>query len=99
MTPSTSPDSGLATVLAVQRKSFLAEGSPTLEQRRADLTELANLLVGNKKAIAAALRDDFGARSSYETEIADIATTLHTVKFARRHVGQWMKPRKRKTGI
>jgi len=99
MTPSTSPDSGLATLLAVQRKAFLAEGAPTAEQRRADLGQLRGLLLDNRKAIAAALRDDFGARSAYETEIADIATTLHTVKFARRHVERWMKPRKRKTGI
>ncbi|MCA1844165.1 MAG: aldehyde dehydrogenase family protein, partial [Actinobacteria bacterium] len=99
MTPSTSPDSGLATLLAVQRKAFLAEGAPTAEERRADLTQLCDLLTGNRKAIKAALREDFGARSAYETEIADIATTLHTVKFARRNVAKWMKPRKRSTGI
>jgi acyl-CoA reductase-like NAD-dependent aldehyde dehydrogenase len=99
MAPSTSPDSGLATLLAVQRKAFLAEGSPNAEERRADLTQLSNLLLDNRKAIKAALRADFGARSSYETEIADIATTLHTVKFARRNVAKWMKPRKRSTGI
>jgi len=99
MTPSTSIDSGLATLLAVQRKAFLAEGSPNAEERRADLTQLSNLLLDNRKAIKAALRADFGARSSYETEIADIATTLHTVKFARRNVAKWMKPRKRSTGI
>jgi coniferyl-aldehyde dehydrogenase len=99
MSPSTSLDSGLATLLAVQRKAFLAEGAPTVEQRRADLSALTGLLVDNRRAIAAALREDFGARSRYETEIADIATTLHTVRFARRHVGAWMKPRKRKTGI
>jgi coniferyl-aldehyde dehydrogenase len=99
MTPSTSLDSGLATLLAVQRKAFLAEGAPDAEQRRADLTTLHDLLTGNRKAIAVALRADFGARSKYETEIAEIATTLHTVRFARRHLGSWMKPRRRRTGI
>ena len=99
MTPSISPDSGLATLLAVQRKAFQAEGAPTAEERRADLTRLSDLLTGNRRAIIKALREDFGARSAYETEIAEIATTLHTVKFARRHVAKWMKPRKRSTGI
>src|SRR5581483_1571756 len=99
MTAPTSSDRGLASALAVQRKAFVAEGAPTAEQRRADLAALAGLLIDNKKAIAAALREDFGARSFHETAIADIATTLHTVKFARRHVGKWMKPRKRSTGI
>ena len=99
MTPSTSIDSGLATILATQRKAFLADGSPTAEERRADLTTLHGLLLDNRKAIAAALREDFGARSGYETEIAEIATTLHTVRFARKNVAKWMKPRRRKTGI
>ncbi len=99
MTPSTSLDSGLASVLAAQRKAFAAEGAPSAEQRRTDLTAVHDLLIGNRKAIAKALRDDFGARSAYETEIADIATTLHTVRFARKHVAKWMKPRKRSTGI
>lgn len=96
---STSLDSGLATMLAVQRKAFLADGTPGAEQRRADLTTLHDLLVDNRKAIAGALREDFGARSKYETEIAEIATTLHTVRFARKHLAKWMKPRRRKTGI
>jgi coniferyl-aldehyde dehydrogenase len=99
MNPSTSPDSGLATLLAVQRKAFAAEGPPTAEQRRADLTAVHGLLIDNRKAIAKALREDFGARSAYETEIAEIATTLHTVRFARRHLAKWMKPRRRSTGI
>jgi acyl-CoA reductase-like NAD-dependent aldehyde dehydrogenase len=92
-------DSGLATLLAVQRKAFAAEGPPSLEERRADLTKVHSLLTDNRKAIIKACREDFGARSAYETEIAEIATTLHTVKFARRHVGQWMKPRRRSVGI
>ncbi|MEW6476995.1 MAG: coniferyl aldehyde dehydrogenase [Actinomycetota bacterium] len=99
MTASTSLDSGLASILAVQRKAFLAEGAPGAEARRADLTTLHGLLIDNRKAIAAALREDFGARSTHETEIAEIATTLHTVRFARRHLVKWMKPRRRKTGI
>ncbi|HTC81812.1 MAG TPA: coniferyl aldehyde dehydrogenase, partial [Acidimicrobiia bacterium] len=72
---------------------------PSAEERRADLTALHGLLVDNRRAIAKALREDFGARSAYETEIADIATTLHTVRFARRHLAKWMKPRRRSTGI
>jgi coniferyl-aldehyde dehydrogenase len=99
MTPSTSIDSGLATILATQRKAFSAEGVPSAADRRADLTTLHDLLIDNRKAIARALREDFGARSKYETEIAEIATTLHTVRFARKHVAKWMQPRRRKTGI
>jgi len=99
MTAATSLDSGLRPLLEVQRKGFMANGAPTAEERRADLKALEGLLLDNRSAIADALREDFGARSRYETEIAEIATTLHTVKFARRHVGRWMRPRRRRTGI
>ncbi|HEV7861065.1 MAG TPA: coniferyl aldehyde dehydrogenase [Acidimicrobiia bacterium] len=92
-------DSGLASLLAAQRKAFAAEGPPGLEERRADLSALHSLLTDNRKAIIKACREDFGARSAYETEIAEIATTLHTVKFARRNVAKWMKPRRRSVGI
>jgi acyl-CoA reductase-like NAD-dependent aldehyde dehydrogenase len=99
MAPPALVDSGLATILATQRKAFLADGAPSVEDRRAGLTSLHELLTGNRRAIAAAVREDFGARSRYETEIAEIATTLHTVRFARKHVARWMKPRRRRTGI
>jgi len=99
MSTTTSFDSGLASLLAVQRKAFLADGAPSAEERRADLTALHDLVLGNRKAIAQAVKADFGARSTYETEIAEIATSLQTTRFARRHVAKWMKPRKRKTGI
>ena len=64
MTPSTLPgngmaDSGLATLLAVQRKAFTAEGPPSLEERRADLSALHDLLTGNRRAIIKACREDF----------------------------------------
>jgi coniferyl-aldehyde dehydrogenase len=99
MTPATSPDSGLASLLAGQRKAFAAEGSPSAEERRANLTTLHGLVLDNRKAIAKACREDFGARSGDETEIAEIVTSLHTIRFARRHVAKWMQPRRRSTGI
>ena len=89
----------LSSILAAQRKAFAAEGAPSADERRADLTTLHDLVRDNRKRIAAACREDFGARSGYETEIAEIVASLHAVRFARRHVGRWMKPRRRKTGI
>jgi acyl-CoA reductase-like NAD-dependent aldehyde dehydrogenase len=89
----------LSSLLAAQRKAFVAEGAPGLEERRADLTALHDLVRDNRKRIAAACREDFGARSGHETEIAEIVASLHAVRFARRHVGRWMRPRRRRTGI
>jgi coniferyl-aldehyde dehydrogenase len=97
--PEVSASSGLAGVLAEQRQAFLAEGPPTAEQRKKALGELMSLLISNRKAIAKALQDDFGSRSEQETEIAEIIGSVNALRYAKRHVGKWMKPRRRSTGI
>lgn len=90
---------GLAGILAAQRKAFGEHGAPSAEDRRADLTTLLRLLLDNRKAIVKACSEDFGSRSPDETEIAEVVATAHSIRYARRHVAKWMKPRRRSTGI
>jgi acyl-CoA reductase-like NAD-dependent aldehyde dehydrogenase len=91
--------SGLKAVLAEQQRAFQAEGPPTAKQRRATLDELVRILMSNRKPIAAALKKDFGSRSTHETEIAEIIGSANALRYARRHVAKWMQPRRRSTGI
>jgi coniferyl-aldehyde dehydrogenase len=91
--------STLRQVFAEQQRAFQAEGSPTAEQRRAALDKLVSILIGNRKPIAAALKKDFGSRSGDETEIAEIVGSANALRYAKRHVGKWMRPRRRSTGI
>ncbi|MGH9035624.1 MAG: coniferyl aldehyde dehydrogenase [Acidimicrobiia bacterium] len=91
--------SGLAGVLAAQRRAFEAHGAPSAEERKADLTTLLRLVLDNRKAIARACQEDFGARSTHESEIAEVIASAHAIRYARRHVAKWMKPRRRATGI
>lgn len=90
---------GLAGILAAQRRAFESQRAPSAEERRGDLTTLLRLVLDNRKAIVAACREDFGARSPHETEIAEVVATAHAIRYARRHVGAWMKARRRSTGI
>ncbi|HEY3238055.1 MAG TPA: aldehyde dehydrogenase family protein, partial [Acidimicrobiia bacterium] len=90
---------GLAGVLGAQRRAFEAHGAPRAEERKADLTTLLRLVLDNRKAIARACQEDFGARSTHESEIAEVIASAHAIRYARRHVAKWMKPRRRATGI
>jgi acyl-CoA reductase-like NAD-dependent aldehyde dehydrogenase len=94
-----SAPSQLKEVFAEQRRAYQAEGAPSAQQRKAALDSLVKLLMGNRKPIAAALKKDFGSRSSHETEIAEIVGSANALRYAKRHLGKWMKPRRRSTGI
>ncbi|MGH8972286.1 MAG: coniferyl aldehyde dehydrogenase [Acidimicrobiia bacterium] len=89
----------LKEVFDAQRRAFEAHGAPSAEARKADLTALLRLVLDNRKAIARACQEDFGARSPHESEIAEVVATSHTIRYARKHVAKWMKPRRRATGI
>jgi len=90
---------GLAGILAGQRRAFESHRAPSAEERKGDLTTLLRLVLDNRKAIVSACRQDFGARSAHETEIAEVVATAHAIRYARRHVGAWMKARRRSTGL
>lgn len=94
-----SSTTGLAGIMAAQRRAYEANGAPRAEERKADLTTLLRLVLDNRKAIERACQEDFGARSVHETEIAEIIASAHAIRYARRHVAKWMKPRRRATGI
>ena len=49
-------------VLDLQKKAFIKNGPPSLEERKARLNVCINLLVDNADAIAEALNADFGGR-------------------------------------
>jgi coniferyl-aldehyde dehydrogenase len=84
------------TVLARQRAAYLKEGAPSAEKRIEWLDRAIGLLVGNKEAIADALREDFGSRSVHATLLTDVSGSIGPLKHAKAHVKGWMKREKRK---
>jgi coniferyl-aldehyde dehydrogenase len=66
-----------------------------LELRRDRLERLRAVIAGNEAAFAQAISDDFGIRSRTETELLEIVPTLNAVRYARKHVGRWMRPDRR----
>lgn len=85
--------------LARQRQAFLREGTPSLKQRRADLAKLKHALVARKAEIEAALKIDFGHRSTHETAIMEMMPVVQGINYLSRNLRRWMRPTRRHAAI
>src|ERR1700689_2735135 len=94
-TSSTIPAFPWSDCLACQRQAFLREGAPPLKQRRADLARLKCAIVARKADFEAALKTDFGHRSTHETAIMEIMTVAQGINYLSRNLRRWMRPTRR----
>ena len=96
---SAGPDHGLRRLLDRQRASVLAAAAPDAAQRRASLRRLDALLHGDGDRLHAAVSADFGHRAYPETVLAELVPLRAAIRFALRHLGHWMRPRRRRVGL
>ena len=66
---------------------------PDLAQRRTDLQHLRKAFVAQMAAMDAAIRADFGHRSTHENLISEAMIVLAEIDHALRHLRRWMRPR------
>lgn len=71
---------------------------PGYAQRRADLERLRETFRARIPAMDAAIRADFGHRSSHENLISEAMVTLAGIDHAIAHLRRWMKPRRAAVG-
>ena len=83
--------------LEKQRTAFTAELPVSAEIRKDRLTRAGKLLVENVDALCDAMSEDFGHRSREQSMMTDLTSALGEIKYARKHVDNWIKPEKRKT--
>ncbi len=86
-------------LLARQRRAFLAEQSPTAEERIARITRLVYVVASRARDLVAALRADYGNRSDTQSMATDVLSTMSALKHTRRHVRAWMKPERQPLGF
>jgi coniferyl-aldehyde dehydrogenase len=70
--------------------------APTLAVRLDRLERLRSLVFDEQAAFARAISKDFGGRSPAETRLLEVVPTLGAIRFARKNVGGWMKPQRRR---
>ena len=94
MIPARAEPSAVQLAFERLRQAYRAAPYPSVAERRDRLARLERLLVRNRERLAEAIDADFGGRSRNESMIADILTTVESVRYARRRVRGWMKPRR-----
>lgn len=84
----------LAELFERQKEAYLADPNPGRQERIRRLDVLENLIITHEQAFIQSLSEDFGHRSAHESQMLDIVSTLGAIRHSRKHLGQWMKPRK-----
>jgi coniferyl-aldehyde dehydrogenase len=94
-----SPDNiarhSLDAALAAQRRAYLAQPVPSVEQRRQDLQALRRFVHEQRQALCDAISADYGHRSQHETVLAEIIPVLSGIDHALAHLRQWTRPQRR----
>ena len=80
---------------AAQQAAFAQNRYPSLQERRADLRALHRLLVENRDALVDAVNRDFGCRSHFETQFAELLQGQEGALDAIRRLPRWMKKQSR----
>lgn len=83
-----------AEALAALRAAEARDGRIGLERRRALLHRLAAALLARSGDVVAALEADYGARSRFDTLLADVLLVADAARFARRRLRRWARPRR-----
>jgi len=81
-------------LLKAQQAAFAQDRHRPLEERRADLDAIAEMVQTHSEDIAAAISEDFGCRSEAETQLSEIGFVLSAVKHAKANLKAWTRTRR-----
>jgi coniferyl-aldehyde dehydrogenase len=85
-------------VFAAQRAAYSPVAAPAAEERIDRIERLERLLQENYRDLTAALEADFGYRSPDQILAADMYPGMAHAAHVRRHLRQWMRPRRKSSG-
>ncbi|MDO6765421.1 coniferyl aldehyde dehydrogenase [Agarivorans sp. 1_MG-2023] len=85
--------------LSRMQAAFKQQTYPTLQQRKYHLDQLLALILENQSAIIKAISEDFGHRSSHETQLIEIFPSIEGIRYALKHLKKWLKPQRRGVSI
>jgi coniferyl-aldehyde dehydrogenase len=83
----------LGALVEAQRRAFTAT-PPRYAARIEALERLERALVARAPQLVAAVSEDFGGRSAEETRALEILPIINEIRYARRHLKTWIKPRR-----
>lgn len=86
-------------ILKAQKAAYANCRYPEYQDRQHKLKTLEDLLLSHREDIIAALREDFGHRCTEETRLAEIGGSVIHIRYARKHLANWMLAKRRATSI
>ncbi len=92
------PASELSPLLERQRAAFLAAAVVPARTRIDRLQRAIDLVVSHQAEFCEAAASDFGQRPASITQFMDLVPAVLALKYARRHVRRWMRPRRHRVG-
>lgn len=79
----------------LMRQAFAAQPYPSLSTRQQWLHALHQGLIEYEPALTQAIDADFSGRSTHESLIADLFSSVAAIKHSRKHLRGWMRPERR----
>jgi len=93
--PATDDDAAIAELHAAfkaQRAAFHTDRQPSLEERRARIGRLIEMLLGHRERISAALNSDFGSHPAPASDLIEVLGPVGRAQFVLQRLEDWMKP-------
>lgn len=81
----------LAAKVATMKHAHVADGPASAELRRDRLERAARLLTVHHRELADAISADYGHRSTYQSLLADVLSSVGALRHAQEHVSTWMQ--------
>src|SRR5882762_3320180 len=95
-TQSTTNDSAaiaqMRAAFKAQRVAFHADRQPSLDERRARIGRLIEMLLGNRERISAALSADFGCHPVPASDLIEVLGPVGRAKYVLDRLEDWMRP-------
>lgn len=80
----------LTEVLSLQKKAFLKNQCPSLEERKANIQKIPVMLLSNRDAIREAFNKDFGVHPTAATDIIEILGVAGRAAYVVSQLEAWM---------
>ena len=86
------PIHAIRDLFRAQRLASRTVPTLTIKQRVKSLNTIRALILNNGAAIQKSISNDFGNRSTAETEMLEMIPVLNAIRYTRRNLGAWMRP-------
>jgi coniferyl-aldehyde dehydrogenase len=79
----------LENALAIQKKAFLTNQSPSIEERKTNIGKIPGMVLANRDAIREALYKDFGSHPSFPADIIEILGVAGRAAYVLSQIDKW----------